>query len=245
MLSDSASVCQYVFCTSIRRALCDTDSVPDPGSRRQCLDQMATVALQFDRWHFSWSQCLKAACGASLGSRFRHDTKRLLHCIRMSAALKGGAGKLADIIAQALASVLPTFLQRAFLSDVSGELLGDVRALVPSASLMRRYELSLDAALMLIQRESAGSSEVVRVGWADSSPMKGFDWAWSEFHEIRVRDLVSTFEAVVSLAASVRTLVAEWDLLDAEEATVSWNSHVRHSRVRGVGFDFPMTSPGA
>ena len=121
-----------------------------------------------------------------------------------------------EIIAKSLATTLPPFLQQAFLDDVTGALTDDARASLPSACIIRRCELSLDAALMLVQRDrvasaglAAGKPSVVRFGWADSSPIAGFDWIWSEYHEISRDRLVETFEAAVSLANATSTFARE------------------------------------
>ena len=44
--------------------------------------------------------------------------------------------------------------------------------------------------------------------WATAEP-RGYDWLWSQHHEIRETDLLSVFEAVVSLSQSISTFCEE------------------------------------
>ena len=85
-----------------------------------------------------------------------------------------------------------------------------------SASLIQRYELSLDVALLLLQRrmESAYGNRVVRVAWTDSSPIAGYDWIWSQYHAIAQVDVLKTFQAVQKLQCFSTFLAG----LDEEEA---------------------------
>jgi hypothetical protein len=172
------------------------------------------MASRLDHWQLSWRQYMHAAPIPGRGSRFRHDSKRLLQAVRLAARIRGGSGGLVDVIAKSLAAALPPFLQPAFIDDVSGALHDSVKSSLPSSSAIQRAELALDVAMMLVQRGRAASQpDVVRVGWADSSPIGGRDWIWSEYHEIERGRLVETFEAVVSVANATseyaRVAVAE------------------------------------
>ena len=54
----------------------------------------------------------------------------------------------------------------------------------PSRSHLQRHELSIDIALLLhMQNLEAG--QYVRFGLADSSPVAGHDWLWSQRIQIR------------------------------------------------------------
>jgi hypothetical protein len=184
---------------------------------------MSVVAARFDRWSLSWKQCLNlisAPRGEGWGSRFRHDSRKMLHVIRLASKLRGGASSLAEIVAKSLAAVLPNFLQQSFLDDAL-DLRIDVKAALPSPAISRRYEIALDIALMLLQRNSVQSSassgsSFVRMGLADSSPMAGFDWLWSEYYELDKRNVVSTFEAVVSLTGAIEAFAREQEQLGEE-----------------------------
>jgi hypothetical protein len=155
---------------------------PAPGALalQQCAAEMSTLSARFDRWHLDWKLCLGAAPYQSGGGRFRHDSKRLLEVLRLAIRLRGGSSTLVRWIAQALSATLPPFLQRAFIDDVTGDLATPLKKMMPSPSSIRRAELSLDIALLTLQRQSGQkSTNVVRVGWADSSPLAGYDWIWS------------------------------------------------------------------
>ena len=66
--------------------------------------------------------------------------------------------------------------------------------LIPSETLLRRYELSLDVALLLTEQEhSYIIGPLVLLSWIDSSPMAGFDWLWSAHHEVAIKDLIPLF----------------------------------------------------
>jgi hypothetical protein len=187
-----------------------SDANLSPGARETCLQEMATTASRFDLWSVSWKHCLnliRLPDEIGTGPNFRHSSKKLLQVIRLVLKLRGGSSTLADVIAKSLALALPSFMQPAFLNDIS-DLVADVKAAMPSAALVRRYELALDAAMMLLQRKAAEAdradgSSCIRMGLTDLSPMAGFDWLWSEYHEIRQDNLVATFQAVVSLTCAI------------------------------------------
>ena len=80
----------------------------------------------------------------------------MLQTIKVSAVLTGGPNKVAEVIGTAIAMALPQSMQVEFLNEVSQD--GDeLRALklseqlgkaLPSASLVRRYEIALDLCIM-------------------------------------------------------------------------------------------------
>jgi hypothetical protein len=78
---------------------------------------MSIVADRFDRWSFSWKQCLNLVVlpdGMGQGKDFRHSSKKLLQAIRLSMKLRGGPSSLVEIIAKSLAAVLPAFCSKRF-----------------------------------------------------------------------------------------------------------------------------------
>ena len=79
------------------------------------------------------------------GTRFRHNSRKLLDSIRFSSMLMGGPTALVDALAQSLAIALPEFLRQPFVKSVTqpSDLL---RSITPSPAIVRRYELSLDVA---------------------------------------------------------------------------------------------------
>ena len=112
--------------------------------------------------------------------RFLHDTSRLLECIRFSAFLQGGPEHLVDAISRAVSLAVPAF--------AAGPLLHGLHeskcTKVPSASTMRRYELSFDVALILSLRSRPQRDRVYKFAHADSSPIAGYDWFWTQHKEI-------------------------------------------------------------
>ena len=140
------------------------------------------------------------------GSRFRHNARKLLDCIRLSSYLTGGPSALADAVAGALAAVLPDFLKAPFMKFLkkSGHHLG----ILPSANMAHRYELSLDVAMLQLAQGHI-AQDCIRVGWTDSSPIAGYDWVWSQYHEIPVSKLVQCFDAVCRLQRAISAMVAE------------------------------------
>jgi hypothetical protein len=82
----------------------------------------------------------------------------------------------------------------------------------PSASMLRIAEFSLDVGLMLLaRRRSLNAAHVSRFSWVDSSPMCGYDWIWSQEHEIRDDKLISTFEAVLKLSNAIKLCCSHSD----------------------------------
>ena len=80
--------------------------------------------------------------------------------------------------------------------------LGQVRRKMPSATVLRLHEFTLDVALLLAERWTsfANRGAVVKYMLADSSPVAGFDWLWSMHYEIKKEDLIELFESVVRLS---------------------------------------------
>jgi hypothetical protein len=66
----------------------------------------------------------------------------------------------------------------------------------PSPSLCRLYELSLDCAIVLLQK-ARPSQGAVRYDWSDSSPQAKYDWLWSQFREIKECNLIDLFWSTI------------------------------------------------
>ena len=165
-----------------------------PASAR---DDLGFVVTTLDNWSLSWRETLGMLNIPGACARFRHHSHKLLDCIRISSFLTGGPSTLVDVLAQALAITLPPFLREPFIKNITRSS-REANSIVPSASLIQRYEIALDVALMLYCRGKA-ATKCVRVGWADSSPLAGFDWIWSQYHEVPVSHLVRVHKAVCSL----------------------------------------------
>ena len=118
---------------------------------------------------------------------------------------------MADVVKRSLSLALPGPFQHAFLTNEEDP---DLTIDLPSPSLVRRHELSLDIAIMLVTRQLATTrSSSSRYCLIDSSPLAGFDWVWSEYAEIMPDKLVEVFDAFCvlhrSIADHVRHLQAE------------------------------------
>ena len=157
-----------------------------------CREELERVLTRLDKWTFSWQQAMGMLNLPRGASAFRHDSRKLLSAVRMSAHLKGGPRSLVDVLAKSLALALPEFLRADFIAHTLKP------TTLPSRATIQRGELALDVALMLLQRlrEQSHGQNVIRIAWADSSPLAGYDWIWSQYHEIPVRDLPLTFKAV-------------------------------------------------
>ena len=92
--------------------------------------------------------------------RFKHDARILLQTIRLASSLKGGADTVAATIGESLSMALPESMQESFLTEISvpGDELKetpvDLKLLkkLPSAALVRRYEFSVDLAILRLTR---------------------------------------------------------------------------------------------
>ena len=153
----------------------------------------------------SWAHAMREMAGEvrlpNVRSRFRHTSLRLLDCIQLSSYIRGGANNLVEIIRRSIAAAMPPILAQYFLSSL--ERRSASARLMPSPSSIRHSEFSLDLALMLYHKSNL-PKKCIRYFWSDSSPMAGFDWLWSQYHEIDSDSLVSTFEAVRALVRGVK-----------------------------------------
>ena len=57
---------------------------------------------------------------------------------------------------------------------------------------------------------------VCRYGHADSSPMAGYDWLWSQYMEINTSLVVTTYTAITKVQTAMLTWTAELDALGDE-----------------------------
>ena len=145
-----------------------------------------------------------------------YDSSALIQAIKMSSSLKGGADKLAETVARSLALVLPGQFQEAFLDHVMMpgdevkpvKLNADTEKLVPSSSLVRRYELALEFAIMILTRKMKEKNpDGEKFQLHDSSPYADFEWLWSMYIELASEDIIPTFEAVNEMRRRVSEYV--------------------------------------
>ena len=74
--------------------------------------------------------------------------------------------------------------------------------------------------MILLQKQRATElRDAFRVFWADSSPLAGYDWEWSQYHEVRTSDAIKVFDAVTSLHYAIKEFVDNFEdeLLDGEK----------------------------
>ena len=155
--------------------------------------------------------------------RFKYDTRTLLQTIKLAMMLKGGGNQVANVVAKSLSTVLPACAQHEFLEMVSrpGDELLDIKLdkdadKIPAASLVRRYELALDMALMKLARKRCLSIRSVRAFLADSSPIGGHDWIWSMYFEVQDSAMIEVFFACTNLILAIQAY-AESIALELEE----------------------------
>ncbi|CAK0831729.1 unnamed protein product, partial [Prorocentrum cordatum] len=143
----------------------------DDFAHRMRLDVMKDSVLKLDRW----ADDLASAAGETRQGigKFRHSSLQLVEVIRTAAFVKGGPSRLHDGV-----------------SGVDADYDDQLRdpSTLPSASTVARGHLSLDVAMALNRRRTF-HPDTFRYLWTDSSPHAGFDWLWSQCHEIR-RDRV-------------------------------------------------------
>ena len=165
-----------------------------------------------DKWRKSFEQ------QAYEGAWKLHSSRAILQAIKSSMMLRGGAPRQQEVIARSLAMTLPPSFQESFLKKVSEmgdefdvlELADDVSARVPSAALVQRYELSLDVAIILIERELKVRSPFgIKFNVADSSPYADKNWLWSLYKEIAKSQIVPTFFAILMLQKGIRDYAEE------------------------------------
>ena len=114
----------------------------------------------------------------------RHSSAQLFEALRLSPALKN-ISSLADVVKKCLRIALPAHIASPFIATLESDVAASTT--LPSASLIRLHELTLDLSMIMVEREwsksTVGSSgpqplRCVRFAWSDSSPMCGFDWLW-------------------------------------------------------------------
>lgn len=69
---------------------------------------------------------------------------------------------------------------------------------LPSRTTIGRHRLTLDVALLLVTQRRRRAA--IRVGWADSSPLFGYNYLMTEHHYVMAEDLELVFKAVNELA---------------------------------------------
>ena len=176
-----------------------------------------------------WRQGLDAVAGIgpypgmSDGSRFRHSSRKLLKCLRMLPLLKGSADALAEVVTQSLSLTLPDYMRNAFIESANAPV-----NKLPHTSLLQRYELSLDIAMMLVARgvHALFGQSSVRFELSDSTSIGGIDWIWSQFKSIDIHNLQEAFDAMVALSRAVNNECERRAAIEAETGDVAIDTHI-------------------
>ena len=133
--------------------------------------------------------------------------QELLQCVMLAHQLRPGAGGLDSITASVLNLVFP--------NSIGGVLLKNLKAKVarktPSQSLLARYRITLDIALLLVAGEGSA-----RYGWIDSSPSKGHGWVWTQAIVLCDVARMQVFQALAHIINGLARLSECDEVLDEE-----------------------------
>jgi hypothetical protein len=165
----------------------------DESLKRDCESSLR----QLSQWSISLSH---GGADDDFGpARHHFKSTKLLSAIRLGLAVKGGSGRLVEVVKQSILFAAPVTLRKTLMESL------DRPGTIPSGSLIRRYELALDIALQLTAQRRSSLDRVCRYGHADSSPIAGYDWMWSQYVEIRAADVAPTYLAVCQLAVAMQS----------------------------------------
>ena len=155
----------------------------------------------FARTLEGWKRQLLWAKGHLLdrsdASRFQHESEKLLECVLLSRSLHTRAQQLTPLIVKGVEMSVPPFLAATICQQMQSKAssFSTNTCRLPSRTKLLRHELSLDMALVGVCRELSESLRCCRYGWADSSPLAGHDWFWSQEVLIKESDIIPTFRA--------------------------------------------------
>ena len=120
-------------------------------------------------------QSLNGGCSSRL-RHVRHTGSQLLAALDMSVLLRSNASSLREICEKALITLDPSLRG----------LIADRLSTLPSSRSVRRHMLTLDASLILFEKEYCQAfPTTIRYGWADSSPLGGYEWLWCKHTKVR------------------------------------------------------------
>lgn len=145
--------------------------------------------------------------GPRVKGTFSHSSEKLLNAVWYCFDLKGGAQKLSATLKKAVPCVVPAFLA-GIVSRNLDKRQSDAVALVPGATTVRQGSLVLDLAFSRMRQRLNVDKDMARFLWSDSSPMFGFDWLWTQAHELPRDQLAATCQAVLSLREKIDEHVA-------------------------------------
>ena len=177
--------------------------------------RLSSVASALQGWQEALLACNGLVPPVSVGRRFVYSSQKLVQCIRLAAGVKGGADNLASVAERSLALVAPRFLAGPMLEGWNSS--PGLHNAIPSATTLRRYEIALDISLILTQRHRAHGHPTFKFAHADSSPIAGFDWLWTQWTEIGVHQAPSAYVAICKLAGLAKELRDAADALPEDD----------------------------
>ena len=121
--------------------------------------------------------------------------------------LEGGPDKLKQVLERSLLLAMPKNL----LGEFADVLRGGASDTIPSSSLLRRYELAFDLAMIACEHDRSAQVGARRVIFAmsDASPVASHDWLWSSQTEVLVDKLVLVFVTFLRVSASIESYCIE------------------------------------
>ena len=121
-----------------------------PGSREYIAEKATAedILLTMRSWYSSLL-ALNRDLACDQANHHRYGSAALLESLRLCAFLKGGAGSLHEVALRCICMGVPEFCSESLLEGLRQQ----DQSRVPSASLLQRYELSLDIALLLVLRD--------------------------------------------------------------------------------------------
>ena len=200
------------FGETLDRWSCDIIDASKTAEERD--ERLGTLRQMQDTFNY-WMESLTYE---NSSGKFRHSSRKLLQAIKTASMLTGGAKRLQEVVARSLALALPPAFQASFLhytASAGDELLdhdvsAELGAKIPSASLVQRYEFSLDLAISLLERVMKDADpDVARFGMADSSGMGDYNILWSMYVEIKKERLVATWQAALALKLQTEAYIKQ------------------------------------
>ena len=182
------------------------------------LQDLTRVATVLEVWQQNLSNPQRSLDEGSGLGRFVYSTQKLVECIRLSSLLKGGASRLADVVIASLSMTLPAYMREPYLHVVKNH------RTLPSETLVRRSELALDISILGLanNRLRASVGSFTRSGLADSSPVRGVEWLWSQYSQVQTSDVIKVGEAFETLAHAIQAFVTELRVdVDGEEDDIT------------------------
>eukprot|EP00971_Amphidinium_carterae_P352670 6492698-Amphidinium_carterae.1 len=139
--------------------------------------------------------------------RHLFSAMEIIQCLRFAHKLRGGKANVGAVMNLGVQALLP--------SSVAKDWVDMIQTSAPSASTLGRAELALDATLcsMSRKRHVSSISQVVRFGFADSSPQASHDWLLSEHRAVSVELLPSLLSNLSRPALCMQLIsVAHWTI---------------------------------